>query len=180
MDPIGNLPIFTTLTKGMPISEIKKNVDRSVLVAAILLFAFLFFGLDIFNFFNIDLNSFQIAGGIILLIIGIVYVFGMTHKYVKAHGNDLSIPLGTPLLTGPGVITTIIILVKQNGMRVAFLASVLTLIATWVILSNSGKVYRFLGEHWTTVISRIMGIILAAVAVKFITNGVLDIISPLL
>ena len=180
MDPIGNLPIFISLTKGMPIKEIKRNVDRSVFVAGVLLFIFLFFGLQVFNFFGIDLDSFQIAGGIVLLIMGILYVFGTSLRYVKSHGFDLSVPVGTPLLTGPGVITTTIILVKGSGTLVTVIAAFLTLLATWIILINSSRLYKILGGQWTSAISRIMGIILAAVAVKFITGGVLNIITPLI
>ena len=180
MDPIGNLPIFISLTKGMPIKEIKRNVDRSVFVAGVLLFIFLFFGIQVFNLFGIDLDSFQIAGGIVLLIMGIFYVFGTSLKYVKSHGFDLSVPIGTPLLTGPGVITITIILVKENGTFVTVIAGLLTLLATWIILTNSSRLYKILGEQWTSAISRIMGIILAAVAVKFITEGILNIIGPLL
>jgi multiple antibiotic resistance protein len=180
MDPIGNLPIFISLTKGMPIKEIKRNVDRSVFVAGVLLFIFLFFGLQVFDLFGIDLDSFQIAGGIILLIMGILYVFGTSLRYVKSHGFDLSVPVGTPLLTGPGVITTTIILVKGSGILVTVIAAFLTLLATWIILINSSRLYKILGEQWTSAISRIMGIILAAVAVKLITEGVLNIITPLI
>ena len=180
MDPIGNLPIIINLTKGMPLKEVKKNIDRAVFVAGILLFVFLFLGLKIFEFFRIDINSFQIAGGIVLLIIGILYVFGSSLKYVKHHGTDLTVPIGTPLLTGPGVITTTIILVKENGTLVTVIAAFLTLLATWLILIHSSKLYKILGEHWTNVISRVMGIILAAIAVKFITNGVLNVITPLI
>lgn len=180
MDPIGNLPLFIGLTKGMPINEIKRNVDRSVFVAGVLLFIFLFLGLQIFDFFGINIDSFQIAGGIILLIISILYVFGASLKYVKHHGTDLSIPIGTPLLTGPGVITTTIILVKERGTLVTVIAAFLTLLATWLILIHSSRLYKALGEHWTNVISRIMGLILAAIAVKFIINGVLNVIAPLL
>src|SRR3989344_9510831 len=111
MDPIGNVPLFISLTKGMPSKIIRKNVDNAVFVAGLLLFVFLFFGIKIFDFFNINLNSFQIAGGIILFIIGILYVLGISQKVVKSHGNDLSIPVGTPLLTGPGAIITIVIIV---------------------------------------------------------------------
>ncbi len=179
MDPIGNLPLIINLTKGMPIKEVKKNIDRAIFVAAVLLFVFLFLGLRIFDFFGINLDSFQIAGGIILLIIGIMYVFGSSLKYVKHHGADLSVPIGTPLLTGPGVITTTVILVKENGTLVTVIAAFLTLLATWLILINSSRLYKILGEHWTNVISRIMGIILAAIAVRFITNGILNIVAPL-
>src|SRR3989338_7161076 len=83
MDPIGNLTLFINLTKGMPLKEIKRNIDRSVFVAGVLLFIFLFFGLQVFDLFGIDLDSFQIAGGIVLLIMGILYVFGASLKYVK-------------------------------------------------------------------------------------------------
>ena len=180
MDPFGNLPIFMSLTKGMPIMEIKKNVDRAVFVAGVVLFVFLFLGIRIFDFFGINLNSFQIGGGIILLIMGIMYVFGTSLKFVKSHGSDLSVPIGTPLLTGPGVITTTIILVNESGTFVTVIAALLTLLATWLILINSVKLYRILGAHWIDVISRILGIILAAIAVEFITRGILNIVVTLL
>ena len=180
MDPIGNLPIFISLTKGMPIKEIKKNANNSVFVAGVLLFVFLFLGIKIFDFFGINLNSFQIGGGIILLIMGIMYVFGTSLKFVKSHGSDLSVPIGTPLLTGPGVITTTIILVNESGTFVTVIAALLTLLATWLILINSVRLYKILGAHWIDVISRILGIILAAIAVEFITKGILNIVAPLL
>ena len=178
MDPVGNLPIIIGLTKGMPIKEIKKNMDRAIFVAGVLLFVFLFLGIRIFNFFGINLTSFQIAGGIVLLIMGIMYVFGASFKFVRAHSNDLSVPIGTPLLTGPGVITTTIILVKENGPFITAIAAFLTLLATWLILINGPRLYKVLGEHWTNVISRVMGILLAAIAIEFITNGILNIIAP--
>lgn len=177
LDPIGNLPLFIGLTKGMPTKEIRKNVHRAVVVAGVLLFVFLFFGLKIFGFFGININSFQIAGGIILLIIGILYVFGTSLKYVKSHGNDLSVPVGTPLLTGPGTIMTTIILVNENGVFVTTIAAFLALLSTWYILKNASKLYKMLGDHWTNVISRVMGIFVAAIAIEFITDGILSIIS---
>ena len=180
MDPVGNLPLIISLTKGMPAGEVKRNVDRSVFVAAVLLFVFLFFGLRIFEFFGININSFQIAGGIILLVIGMLYVFGASLKYVKHHGSDLSVPIGTPLLTGPGVIMTTMILVNEYGTLATVVGAFLTLLATWLILINYSKLYKILGEHWTNVISRVTGIILAAVAVEFITEGVLNVVGPLL
>ena len=178
MDPIGNLPLFMSLTKGMPIKEIKKNANKSVFVAGVLLFVFLFLGIKIFNFFGINLNSFQIAGGIILLAMGVMYAFGTSLKFVKSHGADLSVPVGTPLLTGPGVITTTIILVKESGTFVTVIAALLTLLATWLILLNSTRLYRILGQQWTNIISRVMGIVLAAIAVEFMAEGILNIVAP--
>ena len=180
MEPIGNIPALISLTKGMPLKEVKKNVNDAVFVAGVLLFVFLFLGIRIFDFFSIDLNSFQIAGGIILFIIGLLYVFGISSKIARTHSHDLSIPIGTPLLTGPGTITTIIIIVNENGVMTAVIAALITLAATWLILINSSRLYGFLGEHWTNIISRVMGIVLAAIAVKFITNGVVATLGPLL
>lgn len=114
------------------------------------------------------------------MIIGILYVFGMSQKFVKSHGTDLSIPIGMPLLTGPGTIMTTLILVKENGTLVTVIAASLVLLATWIIFINYSRLYKTLGEHWINVISRLMGIVLASIAVKFITNGVLNIIAPLL
>ena len=178
MDPIGNIPLFITMAKGMPLKEIRKGVDRSVFVAGVLLFAFLFLGIQIFSVFGININSFEIAGGIVLLVLGILYVFGASLKFMKTHGNDFSVPLGTPLLTGPGVITATVILVQEKGTLVTVIAAFLTLIATWIILINSTKLYLILGEHWTDVISRVMGIFLAAIAVEFIVKGIVNIITP--
>lgn len=180
MDPIGNLPLFIGLTKGMPKKEVRKNVNRAVLVAGVLLFVFLFFGLQIFDFFGINLNSFQIAGGIILLIIGILYVFGTSLKYVKSHGSDVSVPIGTPLITGPGTIMTTIILAKENGLLVTTISALLALFVVWAMLLNASKLYKTLGEHWTNVISRVMGILLAAIAVEFITQGILNFINQII
>lgn len=177
MDPIGNLPIFIGLTKGMPRNEVKKNADRSIFVAGVLLYLFLFLGLQIFDFFGINLNSFQIAGGIILMILAVMYVFGFSMGSFKTHSMDLSVPVGTPLLTGPGVIMTTIILVKENGPLVVVIAAFLTLLASWLILVNSSRIYKMLGEHWTNVISRVMGILLASIAVEFIIKGILNIVA---
>ena len=180
MDPIGNIPLFMSLIKGMPSKDITRNVNSSVLVAAVLLFVFLFLGLQIFDLFNINLNSFQIAGGIILLILAIFYVLGYSTNFTKTKKIDISVPIGTPLLTGPGAITTTIILVKEYGTMTTAIAAILTLVATWLILINSARLYKILGEHWTDVISRVMGIILAAIAIEFVTKGILNIIRPFL
>lgn len=176
MDPIGTLPIFISLIKGMPAKEVKKNIERAVIVAGLLLFIFLFLGPQIFKFFGINLNSFQIAGGVILFIMGVFYALGAPLNFIRSHSNDLSVPVGTPLLTGPGVIMTTIILVGQYGTFVTVISALLALLATWLILINYSAMYKFLGQHWSNVISRVTGIILAAVAVEFITKGILNII----
>ncbi len=180
MDPIGNIPLFMSLTKGMPAKVIQKNVNSSVVVASVLLLLFLFFGLQIFDTFHINLNSLEIAGGIILLVLSIFYVLGSPTGFSKRQSSDVSVPIGTPLLTGPGAIATTIILVKEYGTMTTLEAAIITLISTWLILTFSAKIYKFLGEHWTDVISRVMGIMLAAIAIELITKGILNVIRPFL
>ena len=97
---------------------------------------------------------------------------------MKSHESDLSIPIGTPLLTGPGVITTTVILAAENGVYMTAIAALLTLASSWLVLMNSKRLYRLLGNHWTNIISRVMGIILAAIAVEFIKEGILNILRP--
>ncbi|MBW2984424.1 MarC family protein [Candidatus Woesearchaeota archaeon] len=178
MDPFASMPIFLGLTKGLPKRKVAENATNAITVAAILLFLFLFFGLSILGFFRININSFTIAGGIILLIIGIQYVLGIKFKEEKVKEYDVaSVPIGTPLITGPGVITTTIILVNEFGYMITMIAAAASLLLAWLFLFFSARVYRFIGEHWARVLSRVMGLLLAAIAVEFIKQGLTGIIG---
>src|SRR3989338_5474031 len=134
MDSIGNIPFFLEVVKGMPKKVVRKQLNMAITVASVIMALFLFFGSGVLEIFNIDLNSFRIAGGIILLIFGISYVFGIHHKERRESGYDISVPIGTPLLVGPGVITTIIILTQVNGVLVTLLASVLSILSALIVL----------------------------------------------
>tara|TARA_Y100000310_G_scaffold251806_1_gene258425 strand:- start:396 stop:995 length:600 start_codon:yes stop_codon:yes gene_type:complete len=175
MDPIGVLPIFLGLVKGVPQETVKTQVRNAIFVTSILVIIFIFAGLKVFNFFNIDLTDIRIAGGLILLILGIFYVLGIGINF-RGDGNDISVPIGTPLLVGPGVITTLIILVGETGMLNTLVASVLAVFVTFLILNSGSRIYAILGNQWTEIISRIMGIVLAAIAVGYIKEGVIDIL----
>jgi multiple antibiotic resistance protein len=178
MDPFASMPIFLNLTKGLPRKEVAENATNAITVAAVLLFIFLFFGVGILNVFKININSFIIAGGLILLIIGIQYVLGLKFRKEKVKEYDVaSVPIGTPLITGPGVITTVIILVNEFGYVVAMSAAIASLLLTWLFLFYSTKIYKIIGEHWSKVLSRVMGLLVAAIAVEFIKNGILGIMS---
>ena len=175
MDSIGNIPFFLEIVKGMPKNVVRKQLNMAITVAAVLMALFLFFGSQVLKLFSIDINSFRIAGGIILLIFGIHYVFGIQQKQRRENGYDISVPIGTPLLVGPGVITTIIILTQINGVIITLLASVLSILSALIILRFSARFYTLLGKHWTNVVSRVMGIMLASIAVEFIRVGITEI-----
>ncbi len=178
INPIGNLTVFIGLSKGMHAERRKKIVNEILFVASILLFAFLFFGAYIFDFFNIGLDTFQIGGGIILLIIAISYLLDI-HTGIHKHEDISAVPMGTPLLIGPGTITSTLILVNEFGVLITFIAAVFALLVVWLILRFSGEIYRLMGAHWSMVASRIMGLVLAAISVEFIKSGVISVIRSI-
>jgi multiple antibiotic resistance protein len=173
MDTLGNLPIFCALIGKSTERKIKELTNETILVASLILFAFLFFGTIIFSLFGISLESFMIAGGIVLLLLGLKFVLGirLQEKHSQSY-NEAIVPMATPLITGPGVITTVVILSNTYGIFVTLAASLLNLLFTFIVLRNTGTIYKFLGRQGSDVLTRIMGLILAAIAVEFIRNGI--------
>jgi len=172
MDAIGNLPILYVLTKKLSVKERNKNVDKALFVATILLSVFLLFGTGILSYFNINFSSFRVAGGIVLLIIGLRIVLGLRLMEEKAKKYELSaVPLATPLIVGPAVITVTILLVNESGFLITLIAAAANLIASWIILRQTELLFKVLGRQGSEVIARIMGLILTALAVEFIKIG---------
>lgn len=178
INPIGNLIVFIGLSKRVDAKKRLDVVNQILFVASILLFAFLFFGTYIFKFFNIGLDTFEIAGGIILLIIAIMYLLDI---HIGIHRNrDISaVPMGTPLLIGPGTITSTLILVNGYGILITFIGAVFALLSVWLVLIFSGRIYNLIGTHWSMILSRIMGLILAAIAVEFIKTGIVGVVRSI-
>ncbi|MBW2974883.1 MarC family protein [Candidatus Woesearchaeota archaeon] len=178
INPIGNLTVFIGLSKGMDTRRRKSIVNEILLVASILLFLFLFFGHYIFKIFGIGLDSFEIGGGIILLIIAIMYLLDI-HTGIHKHRDISAVPMGTPLLIGPGTITSTLILVNEFGVVITSIGAVFALLSVWLILMFSGRIYKLIGAHWAMVASRIMGLVLAAISVEFIKSGVISVIRSI-
>ncbi|MFQ6615018.1 MAG: MarC family protein, partial [Fidelibacterota bacterium] len=110
MDPFGGLPVFMALTRDYDDARTKKSAHRAVFVSLILMTVFLFIGNPILSFFGISLFSFQVGGGLILLVIGIAYVLDITWGRERDYSKDIIIPMATPLIAGPGAITALILL----------------------------------------------------------------------
>ncbi|MCH8003638.1 MAG: MarC family protein [Nanoarchaeota archaeon] len=172
MDAIGILPIFSALTQKLSVKDRKKNVDRAILIATILLLIFLFFGTTLLGYFGISMESFKIAGGIILLIIGVKIVLGLRLREERAKKYEVAaVPLATPLITGPAVITVIILLTTEFGYLLTLVASLLNLLITWIVLRQTELLFKIFGRQGSDVVARIMGLILTALAVEFIKQG---------
>ena len=177
MDVLGNVPLFWALSKKLKKEQKQKSIHKAVGVATILLIVFLFAGENILSFFSISIHSFKVAGGIIILIIGLQMVLGFKFREKAFENYNIAVvPLATPLITGPGVITTAIILVHSVGLWITLVASLLNLLITWLLLLWSEYIHNFMGRQGADVLSRVMGMILAALAVEFIKSGWTSII----
>lgn len=172
MDSLGNLPIFYSFVKGWAVGKRTEMIKQTMYVAGAMLFLFMFFGDSILSFFMLDFSSFQIAGGIIVLIFGIKQVIGLRllEERVKTYKSAV-VPLATPLITGPATITTIMIFVHQYGLWVTFLASLMNLYVAYFFLSRADRLHVILGRQGSDALSKIMGLILTAIAVGFIRQG---------
>lgn len=172
MDSLGNLPIFHSFTRMWPRSKRYSMIRQTVYVAGIVLFLFLFFGDNILSFFMLDFQSFQIAGGIIVLIVGIKQIIGLKilEARAKTYKNAV-VPLATPLITGPATITTIMIFAHQYGLWITFFASLLNLAVVYLFLSKVEKLNAVLGKQGSDALSKIMGLILTTIAISLIRQG---------
>ncbi len=189
INPIGAVPILITLTDGYSLAERKEVIRRSVYMAAGMLFGFMFLGVYIFDILGISIYDFEIAGGILLFKVGFDMLQGKTSqtKITNAEQQDSAdreaiaiAPIGTPLLAGPGSITTAIIYFNGAGIDIlsrmmVIIAVILVLILAFLILKYSLKIFQKIGKTGSIVISRIMGLLLTAIAVDLITTGIIHI-----
>ena len=172
VDPIGNIPIFMGLTEKIEPARRKKVYNIATLVAFILLLLFAFLGQEILTIFGLSIYSFEIAGGILLLIISVrILVSGSMHENVESPESLGAVPIAMPLLVGPGAITTTIFNLQAYGTLIAILAVLIVLSITWVLLRFIGGIYRFIGKTGALVIARVMALLIAAIAIQYILTG---------
>jgi multiple antibiotic resistance protein len=178
LDPLLSVPIFAAMTKGQTPTEIHKQAFIAVSVAGGLMYLFLIFNKMIFDILGLNIASFQIAGGILLFLLGIQEALGIEIGHSKGHtASAAGVVIGTPLLCGPGAITTVMLLSKDFGFLVPFIAITLSLIATWLVLYYSENIQRVLGEVVTDIMGKVLGMLVAAIAVNIIANGIMAYIA---
>jgi len=189
IDPLGLTPIFVALTSGQPVRARQRTGTRAVLLAAGVLLLFAFFGETILKLFGITIPAFRIAGGILLFMIAAEMLFekraerrrqAVSHKEPAQEYRRVDdiwvFPLGIPLIAGPGAITSVILLMGKHAgdtlaqaLVIGVLLAVLAL--TWLLFFIVSHAERFLSETAVRAISRVLGIILAALAVQFVLSG---------
>lgn len=180
VDPFGNIPIFLGLTENVPEAKIKRVYNTACLVGMILLLVFAFAGTAILSAFGLSLQSFEIAGGLLLLIIAIRILMSGTHQTVESPESLGAVPIAIPLLVGPGAITTTMVTFQTyfsaDGLEIALSISVLAVVIvmslTWVILRFINQIDRVLGKTGAIVIARVMALLIAGIAVQYILTGI--------
>ena len=182
IDPPGLVPLFIALTTGMGPERRRAMALRACIIATVLLTAFGLFGESILGFIGISMPAFRIAGGILLFLTALDMLFERRTQRREGQtadpDHDPSVfPLATPLIAGPGAIATMILLMGQSGDTWPGAFAVLALLwvmmaVTYVFLLASPPLERLLGRTGTIVITRLLGMLLAALSVQFVIDGV--------
>ena len=176
VDAIGMFPIFVSLTQGLSRFERERLVRRSIFTALAVALAFLWVGNAVFGMLGITMNDFLVAGGAILFILSIRDLLSFSKP---APVSDLSlgvVPLAVPLIVGPAVLTTSLILMNTFGIWPTFFSIAANIFLCGLILQFSGLLSKLLGETGSMTLSKISNLLLAAIGVMLIRRGILGIL----
>lgn len=180
MDAVGNLPIFLALTQEGTLTNRKKTANLATLTAFGIGLIFVAVGKAIFLLLDIEVADFLVAGGIILLVLAIRYL--ITGRIVETQDLSASemvgvVPLGTPLIVGPAVLTTLLLLVDHYHIPIVLSSFLINLAIQWGLFRQATRIVDFLGRSGVSAISKIVMLLLAAIAVKMIRQGILAILG---
>ncbi|MFA5087720.1 MAG: MarC family protein [Candidatus Omnitrophota bacterium] len=177
VDAIGVLPIFVNLTHGLSKKDKSRIVMQSIWTALCLAVTFIFLGKIIFRLLGITMGDFMVAGGAILFCIAIIDLL-RPGKDRRAPEKELgAVPIGTPLIVGPAVLTTSLIIIDQYGLLATLLAVSVNILLAGIIFSWSDILIKSLGQAGSRALSKVMSLLLAAIAIMMIRKGVWHILS---
>ncbi|HEY8340359.1 MAG TPA: MarC family protein [Egibacteraceae bacterium] len=181
MDPLGNIPIFLSLTADEPPAVRRRWAFQAVAVAAGVILVFALFGQQILSLLGISLPALQIAGGLLLVLIALELLRPTAEEVAAeaARGRNVAlVPLGTPLLAGPGAIAATMLYMRQAddvGSALSVVAALLAVLAVvYLVLRYSVLLGRLLKDNGIHLISRVMGLLLAAIAVQLVASGIAE------
>lgn len=185
IDPIGMIPFTLTTTSALPPERRTKIIDQAVLVAAAVMLIMGVIGRPLLNYLGITLAAFLIAGGILLFLVAIDMLFARPTRTKRteeeerdaAHAENPAVfPLAIPMIAGPGTIATVMMLVNlahgsSERLLTVLVANAVALAITWLFMRGAAKFQHLMGTTGIHVVTRVLGIILAALAVQFVLNG---------
>ncbi len=177
MDAIGILPMYMGFTENLKKREKQRIVTQSIITAFLIGILFLFLGQWIFKVLGVMVSDFKIAGGLVLLTISLRDLLQYEKSHKLSPDTMGAVPIGTPLVVGPAVLTTIIILLDLHGMRLTILSFLVNLLIVWVTFLYANSISKFLGKAGSKAVSKIAHLLLAAIAVMMMRKGLVDTIA---
>lgn len=189
IDPIGLVPLFITLASGRTPEEQSQIARRAVLFSAAILLAFAFSGAFLLRYLDISMEAFQVTAGILLLKMGTDMVFAQRERETKEEEQeaqtreDISVfPLAIPLIAGPGTLASLLILLHEGesyplGSAIVLTDTAIVLLIAYVLLALAKYLAQLLGQTGVNVVTRILGVLLAALAVQYIADGSLSLLN---
>jgi len=179
VDAIGIAPIFVSLTVHLEQKDKNKIILQSMLTAICLAIGFIFLGKAVFRLMGITIGDFMVAGGSILFCIAIIDILSQT-KQRHIPADELgAVPLGTPLIVGPAVLTTSMLIVSQYGLPATIISVIVNILLAGLILKLSSFLIKALGESGSKALSKIMSLLLASIAVMLVRKGVSQLIGQM-
>ena len=181
VDALGVLPIFIGLTEGLSPSQKRRVLIQSLITASAVALVFLAVGPTILLALNITVSDFMVAGGILLLVISLSDLLTGEKRQRLVDPETLgAVPLGVPIITGPAVLTTSVLLANVYGMALTSLALLTNLGIAGAVFWFAQPISRFLGNAGTMILSKIASLFLATIAVMLIRKGIVEIITTAL
>lgn len=185
MEPASTVAVYVTLTKDIDLEKQRRIISSSMRISFIVLAFFALTGHLLFSIFNITISAFKVAGGILLVNVALRMLSLRKDEYSSEGREDIAIiPLTFPLTAGPGTITTVILLVSEANSFLetsfVFVGIFAGILISYVGMRYSSKMFRILGDEGLRVITALMSIIVLAMAVQFVINGVAEAVSQIL
>jgi multiple antibiotic resistance protein len=182
MDPPGVSPIFLSIIGTRPKNEVRRLAIQAALTSLVVITTFALFGRLILNYLNISIQAMQIAGGLLLLMVSLELLSGKeSEERTVTNANVAMVPLGTPLLAGPGAIVAIMIFVQKingSGQSAALIAATILIHAVIaVVLISSASIVRVIGKSGITLVARIAGLLCASIAVQMLVDAITTIVG---
>lgn len=174
LDIIGAIPIYLAMTRTLTPEARARIVNTSMGVAFLVAAIFIFIGKSLFYELGIQIYDFRIAGGVILLLISLADLLGSPESEKRASGSTGIVPLAVPLISGPGVLTTLLLQVSEQGYVLTLITLILNYGIAWYLLRRCDVIQRLMGRDGSVVLSKIAALLLAAIAVAMIRSGVFE------
>lgn len=175
VDAVANIPVFLSLVSNCSKKQKRKIISDAVITATSVAVIFICIGKWVFQMLGVTIPDFQVAGGLLLFVLSVRLLFPGAQKdgLTSMHDRDIGVfPLGTPLITGPAVLTTALMMVNSFGVLATLVSLILNMVIVWITLAKAEAVMKFIGPSGTRAFSKIMYILLAAIAVMMVRHGI--------